>query len=187
MNWFQRLLYLFRVITGGSSTPPPPLPPGPPPVPDAMSPLEAALLQAHNTTRAFSNLPPLTYSATLAAAARQHANWMAVRGVMSHTGDNNTSVSDRIRAAGYQASRLGENIAAGYTSVEAVMQGWLKSPGHKRNILGAYTEIGLGHAQLPGQKLYWCVVLAVPAGRSPVVWAVDCPGGLNLTDTPLAG
>ncbi|WP_084649512.1 CAP domain-containing protein [Saccharospirillum impatiens] len=45
-------------------------------------------------------------------------------------------VSNRVSAAGYNWSAVGENIAAGYSSVDTVMQGWLESPGHCRDIMG---------------------------------------------------
>ena len=40
---------------------------------------------------------------------------------------------------------LGENIAWGYRSPSSVMQGWMESAGHRSNILGDYTEIGVGY------------------------------------------
>ena len=53
---------------------------------------------------------------------------------------------------------MGENIAAGYRSPEAVVEGWMASTGHRENILSVrYTEIGVGVTLLPtGQfSAYW--------------------------------
>ena len=47
--------------------------------------------------------------------------------------------------------RAGENIAAGY-SYTTVVQGWIDSPGHRANMLGDYTHIGVGYYQ--GTKCY---------------------------------
>ena len=45
----------------------------------------------------------------------------------------------------------GENIAAGYASPQAVMNGWMNSPGHRSNILnGSFNAIGVGHYQKDG-------------------------------------
>lgn len=41
-------------------------------------------------------------------------------------------------------SRAGENIAAGY-GYTSVVQGWIDSPGHRANMLGDYTHIGIGY------------------------------------------
>ena len=53
---------------------------------------------------------------------------------------------------------LGENIAAGATSPEAVMEQWMNSPGHRKNILTAkYRELGVGYLYLPDSEYghYW--------------------------------
>ena len=64
---------------------------------------------------------------------------------------------------------VGENIAAGYASPEAVMSGWMNSSGHRANILNCnFTEIGVGYAYAandPGTiqyRHYWTQVLAKP-------------------------
>lgn len=49
---------------------------------------------------------------------------------------------------------FGENIAAGQKSPEAVMKAWMNSPGHKANILGDYTTIGIGCVKI-GNYYYW--------------------------------
>lgn len=41
------------------------------------------------------------------------------------------------------ASGVGENVAYGQQSAQAVMQAWLNSPGHRRNIEGDFTHIGI--------------------------------------------
>ncbi len=53
-------------------------------------------------------------------------------------------------------SSAGENIAAGYTTASAVMNGWMHSPGHRRNILRrSFTKIGLGVARSADGNRYW--------------------------------
>lgn len=66
--------------------------------------------------------------------------------LFSHTRPNETSCFTALKEAGVNYSCAGENIAAGYQSAEDVMDGWMNSPGHKANILGAgYTHIGVGY------------------------------------------
>ena len=64
-------------------------------------------------------------------------------------------------------SLVGENIAAGYSSPEAVVEGWMNSPGHRANILEAeFTHIGVGYEYLPGTtyKYYWSQEFAAVEG-----------------------
>ncbi len=64
----------------------------------------------------------------------------------------------RIAAAGYRASGWGENIAAGQSTPEEVVQGWMESPGHCRNIMNPeYRTIGIGYGVVPGSPYgtYW--------------------------------
>src|SRR5919109_1185606 len=64
---------------------------------------------------------------------------------------------DRDAVAGYTGwSAIGENIAAGYPTPEAVVAGWMSSPGHRANILSPnFTEIGIGLAQGGKYGSYW--------------------------------
>jgi uncharacterized protein YkwD len=80
-----------------------------------------------------------------------------------------TSPFDRIGQEDYAYSAAGENIAAGYGSPEAVVEGWLQSDGHCANLMnGAYTEIGVGYAFAEGSAFghYWTQVFAHPLGEN---------------------
>jgi uncharacterized protein YkwD len=72
---------------------------------------------------------------------------MVARDFFSHTNPDGDSPWDRLSAAGISFSRAAENIAWGYTSAEAVLSGWLGSPGHRANIENcALTHHGVGLA-----------------------------------------
>ncbi len=63
----------------------------------------------------------------------------------SHIGVNGSSPQDRAAKAGYQYSRFGENIAAGYVTPQEVVDAWMTSEGHRANILNQnYKEMGVG-------------------------------------------
>ena len=80
----------------------------------------------------------------LAKAAHEHAKDMVERHYFSHVSPEGLDPSERARAAGFPAG-AGENIAIGYPSASAVMDGWLGSRGHRANILDCdYTVIGVG-------------------------------------------
>jgi uncharacterized protein YkwD len=87
---------------------------------------------------------PLTWQCQLTTSSQAHADDMATNNFFSHTGSDGLSMRNRIDATGYQWSRIGENIAAGYANVSSVMQGWINSPGHCSNIMNAdFTEVGV--------------------------------------------
>ncbi|MGP3923450.1 CAP domain-containing protein [Streptomyces sp. 8N616] len=111
------------------------------------------MVELVNNERRKAGCAPVTVNEKLAKAAQDHSQDMADSRNMSHTGSDGSSPGDRITRAGYNWSTYGENVAYGYTTPESVMEGWMSSPGHKRNILNcSFKEIGVGLAQ-PGH--YW--------------------------------
>jgi uncharacterized protein YkwD len=107
-----------------------------------------------NAQRQKAGCPPLTNNRTLRNVATAHSEDMAERNYFSHTSPEGEGPDDRAAAAGYDAY-AGENIAQGYSSAEAVMKGWMKSSGHRDNILNcSFTVIGVGVADSP-RGLYW--------------------------------
>lgn len=112
-----------------------------------------------NQERAAQGLPPLRLDDALTRAAQGHAANMARQGQMSHELDGH-NVSDRVSAAGFRWRYVAENIAEGQRTPEEVMQSWMESTGHRRNILSKRADfIGVGVAR-SGRQLYWCQVFA---------------------------
>jgi uncharacterized protein YkwD len=74
---------------------------------------------------------------------------------LSHTDPDGSTCAARNSAAGYRNwCLLAENLAAGYEKPRNVVQGWMKSPGHRANILSPdLREIGVGHAYV--KKSYY--------------------------------
>jgi uncharacterized protein YkwD len=143
--------------------------PAPPGAPDRAEPDLAALrskvVARHNQIRAEARLSSLAVSEKLQAAAELHARDMAARRTMTHKGSRGSTASDRIKAKGYSYRRAGENIAVGYDDVDRLMKGWMDSPPHKRNILGGFSQIGVGCAIAEDGKRYWCVTFGLPIRR----------------------
>ena len=93
----------------------------------------------------FAAAAPLSLERRLTRAAQLHSQDMEARQTMSHTGSDGSDLRDRATRQGYQWSRLGENVAYGYTSPAGVVTGWLGSPGHCANIMNPdFTELGVG-------------------------------------------
>lgn len=121
-------------------------------------------------------------SALLNNAAQKHAAWMANTGVMSHTGANGSQPWDRMREAGYNYTFAGENIAAGFKTVDSVMNGWINSPGHYANMVSVnFKEVGFGVAINKTGTRYWCANLGAPSNglmltiRLESAWTLSGP------------
>jgi uncharacterized protein YkwD len=107
------------------------------------------VLNLTNTQRTQRGLQPLQLNQRLTNAAQGHSEDMALRDYFSHEGPNGSSIASRVIAAGYNYSRVGENIAAGYATAQEVVNSWMNSPGHKANILNPdFQEIGIGYYYL---------------------------------------
>lgn len=99
-----------------------------------------------NIERQKAGLKPLAVDLTLSNMARGKARDMAVNKYFSHTSPIYGSPFDMMKKWGITYRAAGENIASGYTTPEAVVAGWMNSPGHKANILSdKYTHIGVGY------------------------------------------
>jgi uncharacterized protein YkwD len=123
------------------------------------------ILKLTNAERAKKELPPLKLEPQLRKAAQKHSENMAAQGRLDHELDGE-GPADRARKAGYEFSRLGENIAYGMAAREAVRV-WMGSEGHRANILGEqYTQIGIGVAKDAEGTPYYTQVFGKPAGKA---------------------
>ena len=118
-----------------------------------------------NQERAKEGLPALVFDEKVTELAMRRAAECQV--YYSHTRPNGTKCftinDDNYYSEGYLK---GENIAIGYQSAEAVMNGWMNSPGHKANILATGQQsIGIG-AYVSGNTISWCQLFAANSGNS---------------------
>ncbi len=135
---------------------------------------EQAMLERVNEARSqprqcgdedFDAAEPLTWNCTLEASARAHSEDMAELEFFSHTGPGGLQIGERVKNRGYEWLAVGENIAAGQSSVDDVVDGWLSSPGHCANIMSAeFTEMGAARIEAPGSEYspFWTQVFARP-------------------------
>jgi uncharacterized protein YkwD len=96
--------------------------------------LQTQVASLSNKERVKAGCAGLRVNAELLWAARGHSKYMATTGKFSHTGASRSTFVARAQAAGYTAPRS-ENIAWGYRSAAEVVNAWMKSPGHRRNLL----------------------------------------------------
>lgn len=107
----------------------------------------------------------LSWHCTLEAVAYEHNRDMGDHNFFSHTGSDGLAPADRVKNAGYDWSAVGENIAVGQQTIDAVMAAWLDSPGHCANIMRtSYTEFGAASYTVDGSdfRIYWTQIFARP-------------------------
>lgn len=115
-----------------------------------------------NVQRNSVGLKPLRLNPLLSTAAQAHSQDMALNDFFGHTGSSGSTADQRILAAGYNYMMVGENVAAGFSTPESVVDAWMNSPSHRENILHPLlTEVGIGFYSLendPGNanfRHYW--------------------------------
>lgn len=110
------------------------------------------LIELHNQARSkawFAKPNPLEKDESLCRYAAEWAENMANTKRLKHSSMSN------IMQLGFRSA--GENIAYGQKDEESVMKTWMRSPGHKRNIMNkSFTHIGCGFYDANG-VVYWCV------------------------------
>lgn len=123
---------------------------------------EKKLLELTNKERAKENLPPLKPNPQLFIAARKHSANMAKQSKMEHVLDGKTPF-DRIKSTGYKYLLAGENIAYANYSIKEVVEGWMDSKPHRKNIMEPkFSEIGLGAVENKEGITYYTQVFGRP-------------------------
>jgi len=97
----------------------------------------------------------LEWNDILERAAHDHCVDMFTNKFFSHTGSDGSDVGTRLNRRGYKWKTCGENISSGRQTEKSVIDGWMKSPGHCRNIMNpTFKEIGASR-----KDSYWTLVL----------------------------
>jgi len=108
---------------------------------------------------------PLRLATGLYRAALAHSRDMAAKNYFEHEGRDGSQPADRITRQDYKWRVVGENLAAGVTTPEEAVKGWLGSPHHCANMMDPrFTEMGIAFAVNPKSALgvYWTQVFALP-------------------------
>lgn len=107
---------------------------------------ESEVIRLVNEIRQKNGLRPLTANWELSRVARYKSQDMRDNGYFSHNSPTYGTPFQMLSAFGLSYRTAGENIAKGYASPQAVVNGWMNSSGHRANILnGSYTQIGVGY------------------------------------------
>jgi uncharacterized protein YkwD len=125
-----------------------------------------------NTQRTENGDKPLSSSDALTRAAQNKLDDLFARQYFEHVSPDGKGPADLAEAVGYNYLRIGENLALGNFAGDAgVVDAWMKSPGHRANILAAgYTQIGVAAKEgtFQGQKVWIAVQeFGTPAAVCP--------------------
>ncbi|HZS07268.1 MAG TPA: CAP domain-containing protein [Blastocatellia bacterium] len=128
--------------------------------------LEERAFAAINRERLANGLPPLRYAPDLSNVARAHSQDMLTRDYFAHQSPDGKDLRYRFAKHGITNWRyIAENIAynSGYEDpVAAAVEGWMHSPGHRKNILNReLTESGIGVAMSESGRIYFTQVFTV--------------------------
>ncbi len=92
----------------------------------------------------FRPAPPMAWSDTLEKATHAHSQNMVQTGFFAHVSPSGETMRDRILQHTDEFDGFGENIARGQRSSRQVLESWLNSPGHCRNIMNPdYTHVAV--------------------------------------------
>ena len=114
--------------------------------PDTLNDYELEVIRLVNEIRRQYGLGELSVDVELSRVARIKSQDMRDKGYFSHTSPTYGSPFEMMKTFGIRYRTAGENIAVGYRSPQSVVDGWMNSEGHRRNILnGSFTRIGMGY------------------------------------------
>lgn len=155
MNQFARIISLFVFSTLGTAA----AAASTCVTPANVNALATEIAAGVNASRRANGEAPLRFSPTLGRAAMGHACDMLVNNFFDHRGSDGSSSQVRVQKAGYNDCIVAENIAWGYPRSEQIINGWMNSPGHRRNMLHPrIEEFGVGITQGP-RGPYWVLVV----------------------------
>ncbi|MDG5470560.1 CAP domain-containing protein [Jeotgalibacillus sp. ET6] len=118
-----------------------------------VSDFEQQVVDLTNAERSKEGLPALELDTELSKVADDKSLDMQQNQYFSHTSPTHGSPFDMMKAYGIEYSSAGENIAMGQRSPEEVVQAWMNSEGHRKNIMSSsFTHIGVGHVE---EGNYW--------------------------------
>lgn len=127
--------------------------------PENVNQLATEIAAGVNANRRAIGQPPLRFNRRLGQAAMVHACDMLIHDFFDHRGSDGSNSQRRVRNAGYEDCIVAENIAWGYPQSQQIINGWMNSAGHRRNMMHPrIEEFGVGITQGP-KGPYWVLVV----------------------------
>lgn len=127
---------------------------------------EIEILQLINNHRATLQLAPLVFYAAIQAASHQHSNNMAQGSIAF--GHDGFAVRANELIQLLKGTAASENVAMGQQSANEVVQSWLNSEGHRKNIEGDYNLTGIAVVKsASGENLFTQIFIKAPLPSIP--------------------
>lgn len=115
------------------------------------------LLDLHNKQRKLKKLNALQLDPYLSQYAKNHSDWMANKNRLKHS-----DIGMLLEKSIGKYSLVGENIAWNYQTEQKVMDAWMKSSGHRANIMKkSFDKVGFGISYNSKGQPYWCACFAM--------------------------
>lgn len=122
----------------------------------SLSAIEQEVVRLVNIERQKAGLKLLVADTKLSSVARIKSQDMRDNNYFDHQSPKYGSPFDMMKKFGISYRTAGENIAAGQTTAQQVMDSWMNSPGHRANILSdKFTKIGVGYVKGGSYGTYW--------------------------------
>ncbi len=125
--------------------------------------MEQEVIKLVNAERQKLGLKDYQANSQLSNIARNKSQDMRDNNYFSHTSPTYGSPFEMLRKFNVNYSAAGENIAKGQRTAQAVINAWMNSAGHRRNILSKkYTQIGVGLVKDNQGVTYWTQLFIRP-------------------------
>ena len=154
--------------------------------------LPSVVINLTNEERADNSAKPLVRNEVLDKAAKMKAEHMAKNEYFAHFSPAGVSPWHWFDEVGYVYAHAGENLAIHFTDSSEVVEAWMDSPTHRKNIVDKrYTEIGVGTAKgkFEGYETVYVVQLfgapAVKIAPTPEIIPEPEPVLVSVADTPV--
>ncbi|MCE0724483.1 MULTISPECIES: CAP domain-containing protein [Legionella] len=140
---------------------------------DSDTAMQSTVLFYINEYRQKHGLSKLTMDKHMVIQARQHSQDMANHRMPFGHQDFGKRIA-KLRSQIKNTGGAAENVAYNYKTAQIVVSQWVKSPGHRRNIVGNYNLTGIGIARDKQGKLYYTQIF-LQTSKSPRSYTVRRP------------
>ncbi|KAI5149188.1 hypothetical protein ENBRE01_0749 [Enteropsectra breve] len=127
---------------------------------------ENEMLDLVNKKRIEHNHEELITDKVLQKLADEQAKYMCEQGRLTHESENG-GLAHRLNRQSLEPDKLGENLARQQgNDYHAVLRQWMKSPEHRKNILGAFHYTGISSCTDDNGNRYWLQIFSSKLSKS---------------------
>lgn len=120
------------------------------------------LISALNQARAAEKKRALKRHAVLERVAIKHAKEIAAADELNHDSENGSGPAKQLEKAGYRFRKLAQELFSGEYDSKVIVETWLNEAIHRDNVLGDFSDVGVGYATTAKGTPYWCIILTKP-------------------------